>query len=176
MLPWYRLVDPALADPAGKFGNQKGAIELAIKTALTTAEHFHRTVLGDYYHPNTYAFYGDDPGQLAYGQVRWVGRRQSGSRTVLTRANVKGAKLAGRAPQGGRLVGVDPECTVLFKPEPPAARGDSTVPNQSGAGPAGKVQHLFETRGYDHHGSYNNENMLMLTLRLVVRIVQGLQG
>jgi hypothetical protein len=47
------------------------------------------------------------------------------------------------------------------------------VPHQSGAGPAGKVQHLFETRGYDHQGSYNNDDMLMLTLRLVVRIVQA---
>lgn len=44
------------------------------------------------------------------------------------------------------------------------------------AGPAGKVQHLFETCGYDQQGSYNNEVMLLLTLRLIVRIVQGLPG
>jgi hypothetical protein len=49
----------------------------------------------------------------------------------------------------------------------------NTVPHQSGAGPAGKVQQLFETRGYDHQHCYN-EDMLMLTLRLIVRIVQGL--
>jgi hypothetical protein len=61
-----------------------------------------------------------------------------------------------------------------FKPEPPDTRGDRTVPRQSGAGPADKVQHLFETRGYGHQGAYNNEDMLMLTLRLVVRIVQGI--
>jgi hypothetical protein len=36
------------------------------------------------------------------------------------------------------------------------------------------VQHLFQTQGYNHQGSYNNEDMLMLTLRLVVRIVQGM--
>jgi hypothetical protein len=48
------------------------------------------------------------------------------------------------------------------------------VPSESGAGPAGKVQHLFETRGYDHQGAFNNEDVLMLTLRLVVRIVQGM--
>ena len=63
---------------------------------------------------------------------------------------------------------------MFFRPEPPDACGDRTVPYQSGAGPAGKVEHLFETRGYDHQGSYNNDDMLMLTLRLVVRIVQGM--
>jgi pimeloyl-ACP methyl ester carboxylesterase len=170
---WYRLVDPALADPAGKFKRRLGGVEKAIKDAIDTAEHFHTRTLGDYYHPNTYAFYGDDPNQRSYGQVRWVGQKAPGLRTVLTAANVSEAKLSMHDPEGGRLVHVDPECSVLFKPDPPDARGDRTVPHQSGAGPAGKVQHLFETRGYDHQGSYNNEEMLMLTLRLIVRIVQG---
>ena len=176
MTSWFRLVDPKLADPAGKYKKIKDGIEKAIKTAIDSAEHFHRDVLGDYYHPNTYAFYGDDPAQRAFGQVRWVGRRQSDSRTVLTRANIENANFAGQAAEGGRLVAVDAACPVLFKPEPPDASGDRTVPHQSGAGPAGKVQHVFATRGYDHQGAYNNEDMLMLTMRLVVRIVQGLPG
>jgi pimeloyl-ACP methyl ester carboxylesterase len=170
---WYRLVDPALADPAGKFANKKGGVEKAIKDAIDAAERFHTKYLGDYYHPNTYAFYGDDPNQLSFGQVRWVGRRTSGLRTVLTPANVSAGKLSLHDPEGGRLVEVDHDCAVLFKPDPPDARGDRTVPHQSGAGPAGKVQQLFETRGYDHQHCYN-EDMLMLTLRLIVRIVQGL--
>jgi pimeloyl-ACP methyl ester carboxylesterase len=173
MRRWYRLVDPALADPAGKFAEKKGGVEKAVKDAIDAAEQFHTKRLGDYYHPNTYAFYGDDPNQLAFGQVRWVGRRESGLHTVLTPANVNEAKLSLHDPEGGRLVDIDPGCSVLFKPDPPDTRGDRTVPHQSGAGPAGKVQHLFETRGYDHQGSYNNEDMLMLTLRLIVKIVQG---
>jgi pimeloyl-ACP methyl ester carboxylesterase len=176
MTSWYRLVDPALADPAGKFRDNKGGVEKAIKNAIDAAERFHTKYLGDYYHPNTYAFYGDDPNQLSFGQVRWVGRRESGSRAVLTVANVSKGKCSRHDPEGGRLVEVDSECAVLFKPDPPDSRGDRTVPHQSGAGPAGKVQHLFDTRGFDHQGSYNNEDMLMLTLRLVVRIVQGLPG
>jgi hypothetical protein len=163
-----------LADPAGKFADKKGGVEKAIRDAIDAAERFHTKFLGSYYHPNTYAFYGDDPNQLSFGQVRWVGRRQSGSGTVLTAANVSAGKFARHDPEGGRLVDVDPECSVLFKPEPPDTRGDSTVPHQSGAGPAGNVQHLFETRGYDHQGSFNCETILLLTLRLVVRIVQGL--
>jgi pimeloyl-ACP methyl ester carboxylesterase len=173
MSPWFRLVDPALADPAGKFKSRPGGVEQAITDAIDTAERFHTRCLGDYYHPNTYAFCGVDPNQPSFGQVRWVGRRTSGPDAALTPANVKGAKFTQHDPEGGRLVEIDPACSVHFKPDPPDARGDRTVPYQSGAGPAGKVQHLFETRGYDHQGSYNNEDMLMLTLRLIVRIVQG---
>lgn len=176
MTSWYRLVDPSLADPGGKFADKKGGVEKAVRDAIGAAERFHTKYLGDYYHPNTYAFYGDDPNQLSFGRVRWVGQRQSGSRTVLTTANVSTGKFSRHDPGGGRLVDVDPKCSVLFKPDPPDARGDRTVPHQSGAGPAGKVQHLFETRGYDHQGSYNNSDMLLLTLRLIVRIVQGLPG
>jgi pimeloyl-ACP methyl ester carboxylesterase len=171
---WYRLVDPALADPAGKFRRLPGGVVKAIKTAIDTAEKFHTGYLGDYYHPNTWAFYGDDPNQLSFGHVRWLGRKESGLRTALTPANVSQANLTRNQRDGGRLVDVDPECSLLLRPEPPDSRGDSTVPSQSGAGPAGKVQHLFQTQGYNHQGSYNNEDMLMLTLRLVVRIVQGM--
>jgi hypothetical protein len=173
---WYRLVDPTLADPAGKFVRKNLSVKTAIKKAIDAAEQFHTKHLGDYYHPNTYAFYGADPEQLAFGQVHWVGRKQSASSTVFTTANVSAGTFSRHDPEGGRLVEIEPGCPVLFKPDPPDARGDRTVPHQSGAGPYGKVQHLFETRGYDHQGSYNNKDMLMLTLRLVVRIVQGVPG
>lgn len=174
MTSWYRLVDPALADPAGKYRKQKGGIVEAIKTAIDAAEAFHVKYLGDYYHPHTYAFCGDDPNQLAFGQVRWLGRKDAGSHTALTPANIRRASLAGHQRGVGRIVQLAPDCRMLFKPEPPDSRGDRTVPVQSGAGPAGKVQQLFRTHGYDHQGAYNNDDMLMLTLRLVVRIVQGM--
>jgi pimeloyl-ACP methyl ester carboxylesterase len=174
MRSWYRLVDPKLADPAGKYRRRRGGVEEEIKIAVNTAERFHMQYLGDYYHPNTYAFYGNDRTQLAFGDVRWLGRHESGTGTVLTPANVLQARFAGHDPEGGRRVDVDPTCTILFKPEPPESGGDRTVPSQSGAGPAGKIQHLFETHGYDHQGCYKNDDMLMLTLRLVARIAQGM--
>jgi hypothetical protein len=59
-----------------------------------------------------------------------------------------------------------------FKPEPQDANGDATVPHQSGSGPAGKVKQVFATRGYDHQGAYHGD-MLLLTLRLVAKIAQG---
>lgn len=169
--PWYRLIDPALADPAGKYQKQKRAsVEEAITAAIDKAEQFHRS-LGDYYHPNTYAFYGDDKRELSFGQVRWVARLQTGSGTALSAANVAGAQYLAHTPEG-RLVLVDGRTELHFEPEPQDARGDGTVPHQSGAGPAGKVRQAFGTQGYDHQGCYNNEDMVLLTLRLVVEIVK----
>lgn len=170
---WFRLVDPAMADPAGKFADKRGGVVDAIKKAIDTAERFHRTSLGDYYHPNTYAFYGGDPSERSFGQVRWVGRVEAG-RTPLTVANVAKATLSVNYSEGARLVTVEHLTDVIFKPEPGDTRGDGTVPHQSGAGPAGKVRQLFETQGYDHQGSYNHDDMLLLTLRLIVKIVQGM--
>jgi pimeloyl-ACP methyl ester carboxylesterase len=171
MRRWYRLINPALADPARKYRRKPGGVENAIRLAIDTAESFHRS-LGDYYHPNTYAFYGDDEHKLSYGQVRWVARQGPGSGTAFTPANVATAQFVGNTPEGRRRVLVDGKTELHFEPEPQDARGDGTVPHQSGAGPAGKVRQVFATQGYDHQGSYNNDDMLMLTLRLIVKIVQ----
>ncbi|WP_229483474.1 esterase/lipase family protein [Massilia horti] len=175
MRRWYRLIDPELADPTGRFEDVPGGVIETIKTAVETAEQFHMKELGDYYHPNTYAFYGDDSRQLSFGQVRWVGRKESSAHVVFTPANVASATpMVTYGEEGARLVLVEHDTVVLFKPEPADTRGDGTVPHQSGAGPADKVRRLFETRGYDHQGSYNNDDMLALTLRLIVKIVQGM--
>lgn len=171
MKPWYRLINPALADPAGKYTRKSGELEKKIKEAINTAENFHRS-LGDYYHPNTYAFYGDDRNKLAFGQVRWTARHGTGMETALTAANVVDAQFLGHTPEGRRLVLVDGKTELHFEPEQQDARGDGTVPRQSGAGPEGKVRQVFATRGYGHQDSYNNEDMVLLTLRLIVKIVQ----
>jgi pimeloyl-ACP methyl ester carboxylesterase len=174
MTPWFRLVDPALADPAGKYRLKHGGVEKAIKDAIDVAERFHVRCLADYYHPNTYAFYGNDPDELAFGQVRWLGRKEAGPGAVLTVSNVSNGRFIRHHAEGGRLVDIEPGRTMRFQPEPPESSGDRTVPGQSGAGPSGKVQHLFETRGYDHQACYNNDDIVMLTLRLIARIVQGI--
>ncbi|VXB67498.1 triacylglycerol lipase [Massilia sp. 9I] len=169
---WFRLINPELADPAGKYANSKrDGVVSAIKKATNTAETFHRT-LGDYYHPNTYAFYGDDKEQLSFGQVRWVALQRAGSATALTPANLTAARYIGQSETGQRRVLVEGQTELRFAPDQQDVRGDGTVPYQSGAGPAGKVKQVFATEGYDHQGSYNNEDMLMLTLRLITKIVQ----
>lgn len=168
---WFRLINPSLADPAGKYFNRRDGVVSAINKAVNTAETFHRA-LGDYYHPNTYAFYGHDKAQLSFGQLRWVALQQAGSATALTPANLTAAQYIGQSETGQRRVLVEGKTELRFAPDQQDARGDGTVPHQSGAGPAGKVKQVFATEGYDHQGSYNNEHMLMLTLRLITKIVQ----
>jgi pimeloyl-ACP methyl ester carboxylesterase len=168
---WYRLINPALADPAEKYRKIPTGVEDAITAAIDTAEKFHRA-LGDYYHPNTYAFYGDDQHKRSYGQVRWVARQQAGSLVAVTAANVGAARFLGNTAVGQRRVRVEGKAELLFELDEQDARGDGTVPHQSGTGPSGKVRQVFATQGYDHQGSYKNQDMLMLTLRLIVKIVQ----
>jgi pimeloyl-ACP methyl ester carboxylesterase len=167
---WYRLIDLALADPAGKYARVAGGVERQIKKAIKTAEQFHRA-LGDYYHPKTYVFYGDDPGKLSFGWVRWSAQREGGG-VPITVANTAQAKFLGRTEAGGRRVSIEGKTELHFAPEEQKTAGDGTVPRQSGAGPEGKVRRVFQTRGYDHQGAYNHNDMLMLTLRLIVKIVQ----
>lgn len=168
---WFRLINPAFADPAGKYSGKLGGVEKAIKQAINSAEAFHKE-LGDYYHPHTYAFFGDDSEQLSFAQVRWVAYQQPGAATALTPANLASAQYIGETQTGQRRVLVEGKTELRFSTELQEARGDGTVPRESGAGPSGKVKQVFATKGYDHQGSYNNNDMLMLTLRLISKIVQ----
>jgi pimeloyl-ACP methyl ester carboxylesterase len=171
MTSWYRLINPALVDPAGKYQDQPGDVETVIRAAIDKAEQFHRS-LGDYYHPHTYAFYGDDGHKLSFGQVRWNVRLVSGSETALTASNVTAAQYLGHTKDGQRFVLVEGKTELHFAPEQQDTRGDGTVPHQSGTGPAGKVRQMFATRGYDHQGCYNDPDMVLLTLRLIAKIIQ----
>ena len=168
---WFRMINPALVDPAGKFAKLGTGVGLAIRTAINTAENFHRT-LGDYYHPNTYAFHGSDNEQMSFGQIRWVALKPGGTTTALTPANLSSGCYVGMTKTGQRRVLVEGKTELRFAAEQQDARGDGTVPHQSGAAPAGRVKQVFATEGYDHQGSYNNEHMLMLTLRLIAKIAQ----
>jgi pimeloyl-ACP methyl ester carboxylesterase len=171
MKSWYRLIDPALADPARNYRDEDHGVVDAIRTAVAKAEHFHRNVLDAYYHPNTYAFYGADPAHLSFGAVRWVSR-DSGSGAVFTDANLRAASQAGYGPGGSRRVRVEGRTNLQFVPAWQDVAGDGTVPHQSGAGPSGKVLQLFDVRGFDHQGAFNHEAALSLTHHLIVKLVQ----
>lgn len=170
---WYRLVDPALADPAQKY-NEEAEVVDAIRKAINSAERFHREVLDTYYHPDTYAFYGADPSHMSFGAVRWVAR-DPGAGAVFTESNVRGAARTGYGSAGGRTVRVEGRTNLYFVPARQDVAGDGTVPHQSGAGPRGKVRRLFDIRGIDHQGVFNDEAVLMLTRHLIVKLVQKLQ-
>jgi pimeloyl-ACP methyl ester carboxylesterase len=172
---WYRLINPTLADPKRMYARKHGGVETMVGDALKSAELFHRE-LADYYHPQTFAFYGSDKNHLSYGQIRWVAQEEKASTAIpLTWANVQKAKFVEHAEDGSRIVEVEGKYRLRFAPEPQDAPGDDTVPQQSGAGPAKHVTLVFPTHGYGHQESFQDGNMILLTRHLIVKIVQSLK-
>lgn len=171
---WYRVVDLNLADPAEKYQAKPGGVERVFWKAISEAEKFHVDILDEFYHGNTYAFYGADPEQLAFGSMRWVTKQPShNAKVVLTPARIRDAAFQGRTEQGARGVWIEDK-SVVFEPQEQDAAGDGTVPRESGIGPAGKVKQLFETRGFDHQGAFQEEAIQTLTHYLIVKIMQGM--
>jgi hypothetical protein len=162
-----------LVDPARKYRGDQGKLAHAVNVAIDSAESFHRDALDSYYHPNTYAFYGADSSHMSFGSVRWVAR-DPGAGAVFTEANLRKAALTGYRETVGRRVKVEDKTALEFVPARQDVGGDGTVPHQSGAGPRGKVQQLFEIRGVDHQDVFNNEAVLLLTQHLVVKLTQKL--
>lgn len=187
MQSWYRMINPSLADPARKYSAYPNGAADIIKIAIDSAESLHTKTLetaapGDgksstkpYYHPNTYAFYGSDEHHRAFGMIRWVARVPQGQSTPITTANIRKAKIIGHLEDGGREVEVEGRLRLQFRTWPQDAAGDDTVPCQSGAGPAGHVRQVFETRGYGHQEGFQEGKILLLTRHLIVKIVQGLK-
>jgi hypothetical protein len=171
---WYRLIDPSLADPKRLYLERKGGVGNRISNAISTAEKFHAE-LGNYYHGQTFAYYGADKQHLAYGQIRWVAQEPAGVSTALSASSIRNAKLVGAEEDGSRVVEVEGGSRLRFSPEPQDAPGDDTVPQQSGAAPESNITQIFATAGYGHQDSYQNSNMVLLTRHLIVKIVQGLK-
>jgi pimeloyl-ACP methyl ester carboxylesterase len=170
---WYRLIDPELADPARLSG--AGGPGLAIAAAIDQAEQFHTKVLDNYYHPNTYAYYGTDAAQRTYSRISWIADdKPVASRVALTPAMLRSARPKVRMPDGGRCVEVGGQI-LEFSPDVQDAPGDGTVPMQSGECAGGKLKQLFSMKGFQHQNSYDPEDILLLTQHLIAKIVQDVK-
>lgn len=171
---WYRMINPALADPASLYSRDPGGIGRQIQSAIGIAEDFHRW-LADYYHPATFAFYGDNHARLAYGRIRWLAHDPSTtSATPLTSANIRHARYLVHEPDGARTVEIEGRRVLTFAIEPQEARGDDTIARGSAEIPNDKVRQVFPTRGYRHQESYLHPDTLLLTRYCVVKLVQEL--
>jgi pimeloyl-ACP methyl ester carboxylesterase len=185
---WYRLFDPALIDPGDKYqnytcGTMNGPIAKVVE-AISRAEHFHKSCIGNYYHPNTWAFYGNDPKFWSFGTVRWLGRwtaHTTLTETELLAATPASSNLPGQIvvrcsqTQTGQAQDTEKTATAInFAVQLQDTRGDGTVNWQSGSAPHGRsgVKRLFATTGYDHQGGYKDEPMRLLTLYLICKIAQ----
>ncbi|WP_230029010.1 triacylglycerol lipase [Massilia sp. Bi118] len=174
MSSWYRLINPDLANPANLYRDAKGGVVKKIREAINTAEIFHDW-LGDYYHPTSFAYYGNDKGHPAYGQIRWVAQEATaGTKIPITAANIKAAKNVAQESNGARQVKIEDRITLSFSVEPQESAGDDTVSQQSGAAPNGKIKQLFATQGYRHQESYKHRDTILLTCYCIVKVVQEL--
>jgi pimeloyl-ACP methyl ester carboxylesterase len=175
MRTWYRLINPELADPAQLYIRLPDGVLKIIGDAIGAAESFHRE-LSDFYHPSTFAYFGDDKTHLSYGQIRWLASETPSTAGIaLTATNIKAGKFVEQSPDGTRTVEVEKRCKLTFTVEPQDTPGDDTVPRQSGSGPAQKVRQVFPTRGYRHQGSFKDNSMVLLTRYCILKIVQGLE-
>ena len=161
--PWYRLIDPELLDPSHTYAD---AVSEFQKNVIK-AEVFHREILGNYYHPHTYAFFGADEKQLAYGSFTWSANAETSG---ITEATLLNGQIEVRRDDGGRQVRIMANQHLQFSPSVQNEVGDGTVPIQSGQGPEGQAIRTFSCDGFDHQGGFNNESMIYLTLLLVSRI------
>jgi len=191
---WWRMVDPELLDPAGRFTN-KGMDPwvMGYLKFLSQAETFHDK-LGDYYHPNTYVSYADDPAHLSFGTVHWrvstsfgpLGQRVKDDEILYCRLRkdpweegLSGRRpLAVFRPTGARSMGdnqpvLAEAATLMAEIQPQDAPGDGTVPRQSGEAPrkASPRERTFALRGYDHQGAYGHESPRRFTLWAIAKLI-----
>jgi hypothetical protein len=82
--------------------------------------------------------------------------------------------MTGYGPNGVRRVRVEGHIALTLTPAQQDVPGDGTVSQQSGAGPRGKVRQLFDMRGFDHQGAYNNDAVVLLMHHLIAKLVQKL--
>ncbi|MDN4039897.1 triacylglycerol lipase [Massilia sp. YIM B02443] len=182
MSSWYRMIDPRLADPALAHKDNPNGIKPLVIAAIDEAERFHThdLMIGGgkgassmpYYHPNTYAFYGADASLKAYGQVRWAARETGVAGVALTPANIRGARPVSTADDGSREVEVAKGLRLRFMMWPQDAHGDETVPVVSAAAVEKHARAIFSPKGFRHQDSFQQEDMLLLTRHLIVKIVQ----
>lgn len=185
MASWFRMIDPDLADPANRHADAPGGVVRLIRASIDEAERFHTKFLvagngakggiEPYYHPRTYAFYGADKTFKAFGQIQWVAREPYSSRVALTTGNIRAAKAVAANVGGMREVEVENGLRLQFSIWPQDAHGDETVPVQSGAGPQQYARQVFAMGGFRHQDSFQNDDMLLLTRHLIVKIVQEIK-
>lgn len=172
---WWGMVDPGLLDPAGKLKDKpKTSPRENFLAQLDTAKKFHDTI-GLTCHPNTYAYYGDDPGQRCFNKVVWRTTQDITKLTDEALLNAKRHKVKLTGPTeieievNGRRVGFD----VDGKCDP----GDGTVPTPSGAAVSrlAGIKDAFKLDGFDHAFSYQDEIAQHTVLYAIGKMVQEIQ-
>ncbi|GJI99011.1 hypothetical protein RugamoR57_57290 [Duganella caerulea] len=176
---WWGMIDETLIDPAElvKASGSEMTPFKVYKENLKRSMKFHDT-LALYCHSNTYAHYGSDHKEVAFGRVHWntSDRLSDEMRASLMTLSAKSWSLGGRTElaAGDKSIRLE----LVNKPRPKsdenADAGDGTVPNPSGAviAKADGATHVFRMKGFDHQGSYSNRDVLDNVLFCLSKIIQ----
>lgn len=165
---WWRLINPEWLDPAKRFlekGKNSSWAEYSMR--LREAESFHDT-LGDYYHPNSYVYYGRDQRHPAFGNVEWKERTSEGTRYFFSSTSDREQLIRNGTNQiyadtGSGLIRIKWGYHVArMSIAPQDAPGDGTVPDISGSAPItlspDNIKAQIALSGIDHQGAYDPSN------------------
>jgi pimeloyl-ACP methyl ester carboxylesterase len=175
---WWGLINDKLINP---FDEKKQTLDKdwkAFEKLINKPVRKFHGEIAHRYHPNTYAFYGDDKAHSTWGDVVW--ERKSLPTLVPEKSftsldNTKESALyfdSGtghielRGKSAGRLVQAN------FDIKEALENGDGTVPVRSGKASQGKVRVCIGYPGVDHEGAYKNEAQRLFTLWSIVKIAQ----
>ena len=173
---WWGMIDETLIDPAKLHEENNVAPWDAYKVAITEARDFHdKAEL--YCHPNTYAHYGADAKQKSFGSVHWTTSADipSNIKEGLGGLTSESWTKLGKAAVGTENDGINFKLQDKTKPEKdddPDA-GDGTVPIHSAELVGENATHVFKMKGFDHAGSYKDENVIENVLYCLGKMIQG---
>lgn len=172
---WWGMIDETLIDPA-KIHPKNGVTAWEnYQDSLLVASNFHDKIKLDC-HPNTYAHYGSDAGQVSFGSVHWTTQ----SEITSDLKNRLRELLADTWKKSGWVNIVSNKKLISFKldrkstPDSDFApdAGDGTVPTESGALIKTGAKHVFQMKGFAHADSYKDKNVIENVLYSVGKIIQ----
>ena len=175
---WWGMVDETLIDPAELAKTRDMTPVQAYRDALLEARSFHER-LQLHFHPQTYAHYGSDKEQGAFGTVRWVtidhvpdGMKDAQMTTQATEWTVSGKATLGKGEARVRL-----KLDNKRKPESDGDEdaGDTTVPRASGRlveDGGENVKLVCRMKGFDHQGSYKHPDVLSNVTYCLGKLIQ----
>ena len=176
---WWGLCEDFRINP---FDVRKAYIDRDWKSYLALidlVEIFHSEISGKY-HPNTYAFYGDDNEKKAWGDVVW--RKSDGlelfhkerlSPDDMTTGEV--VRNFGRTQRMLRQTSDGRNISALYELRDATENGDGTVPVRSGRAPLGSVKVCIPYKNIDHEKAFEKEPQRLFALWSITKIAYRIQ-
>ncbi|MGS1032289.1 lipase/acyltransferase domain-containing protein [Burkholderia glumae] len=174
---WWSLIDEKLIDPGMKSAPEQSLANFKSLIAKDVRE-FHQAISGKY-HPQTYAFWGDDKEHKTWGDVVWK-RTQASSLWNSDAYDVRNKPVNTDTLMGtidvvaGNLGPIDIHKT--FELQAASENGDGTVPVRSGAAPTHHARAAVAYTGVDHGVAYTKLPQQKFALWGIVKILQNVAG